>query len=275
LVAATIFTCKPTGRNRKSANHLAEKKLKGKVNSITYYTCYADGDGNKVIRKALDEKYCEKYDDQGYMIAEVIYDNKTPNKIIDSFIYINNVAGKRIKAIRYNSDGSVYASYKYIYNSNGDLTEDNRWDMNGAIHTQNLYKYDDKVLVQHQRLIYGKVTNIEEYKHDSYGNIIEEVEYGKDLTVILGTKYYKYDTRGNKIAEYNRWSNGNEFKSEYEYDDEGDEAAMRIIDYDNKPSTTRFVYSDIDKQGNWHVKVTYNNDHPGMVYDRRITYYDK
>lgn len=274
LIALAFLSCNHAGNERKLVNYLSEKKLKGKVKTITYYTCYADGKEDKVIRVALDEKNCEKFDENGNMIEEIVYDNKNPGKIIDSFVYTNSADGKRIKAMRYNSDGTSYASYKYSYNSNGDITEDNRWDVNGVIHTQNVYEYKDKNLVKHQKLIHGEVVSIKEYKHNSFGDIIEEVEYGKDHSIIFSTTYYKYNIHGNKIEESCIWNNGKKYDKEYGYDDEGNEKSIKYID-DDHSYTTRFVYSGIDDEGNWHLKVALNEDHPNTVFDRKITYYSK
>jgi len=280
LLSCNLMTgCKsgPVKDSNEPGNHLQQKKLKGKVKTVTYYDFMANEYNGQVSRGRLDALEVEQYDRQGYMVAKVVYDNKHPKKIIDSFAYSNNGKGNPILTLRYNGDGSLYASYKYQYNQAGLLKHMVRFTAKNFKHTEEFYTYSLDRLIEYKKLVYDAYTHIpdeskERYKYNEAGQNVETISFNKLTGKYYTSHLFEYDRFGNKVKETGTWADGRQHKTIWEYDDEGREVAHISIDIDGEyRSESRYL--EFDSEGNWQILLYNSGGKLSQDFERRFTYY--
>lgn len=136
-------------------------------------------------------------------------------------------------------------------------------------------------------------------KYDEKGNVIEGCMYHSDGSLKI-KDIYKYDEKGNMIERYRYNSDGNlNHKSIYKYDEKGNEVEWCLYNSDgslevkythkynekgnkiedceyNSDSSLKVKYTykyEFDKQGNWIKKISFKNNIPSSIWERRYEYY--
>jgi YD repeat-containing protein len=174
--------------------------------------------------KKLEETY--KYNNKGQVIGYVkheYYDSDFDNK---KYIYNNKDLLIEEQYLYGDYPGTTI---KYTYNDRGLLIEEHHTDktegQNISIKSVNKYNNMD-LLIETIAYSNGRVVYSIKYKHDDYGNIIEEqCSYREELYWSKEydyTKKYKYNNKDLCIEETQYNSNGDiDFKYTYKYNENG------------------------------------------------------
>jgi YD repeat-containing protein len=198
--------------------------------------------------------------------------------------------GNISQEVEYNSDGTVYCTFKgrYGYADNNIESIYVRFDPEITIETKPFilesvkyswgekykmtYKNDTKGQPTEETIydLFGRVLNKIKFKRDENGNLLEE-------SFSDGTVYkYKYDEKGNRIEWTSISSNSNIIVASYQYDDLGNIIEMNLNNYFK--STYKFHYDNFtfkyiyDDQGNWIERTDYEYNKPKRIVVRTIEY---
>ena len=243
-----------------------------KTCTVTIYQ-YHDG---KVNMKSGQKSYTSNFDDKGYQIEMISYDNNKisqKNKITNKYntkglpieVNVLDESGKSITKVTIGYDDKMNKINDTIYNDAGEATQ------------RGTYKYDannfmveeiHETRVENNKFIKGSTY----YKNDKYGNKIEEsAVHGISANIQVTTDYnldnnksetktsevssesnamppdkitydYKYDAKGN-IIRHVRNGIGTKLIYEYKYDKYGNIIEQIDFDENNKPVIkTAYVY---------------------------------
>lgn len=147
----------------------------------------------------LTHKYENKYDDNGNVIEEIIYN--TDGNLIAKGLLKYNYRQDVIEAVKYDSGGKPQKKLQFKYDNDGNLIEGIEYDPYGKCIMKLRFKYDEN----------GKIINFSQYdsfeilsfknifKYDKKGNLFELKSdlYGEGK--INSKIQYKYDNEGNWI----------------------------------------------------------------------------
>ena len=282
---------------------LQKDNLKGNIKSLTQ-PC----DGYSHSRKGSSlTKEIILYNNKGFKTEWSDYhaDGSIDNKRIYKYDEKGNITEYYI--VR--ADGSITDKRNYLYDSKGNLIQENyseKPDTSDYSSHKNIYKYDDKgnqiEFVRHHKSKYFADLKFS-YKYDDKGNQIEENEYIMDddgyqratrtstyndknklikyINSYFGTSdapelsksetYYKYDTKGNLIEEYELYRGHLFYRLTYKYDDKDNCIEDIKTDADGISIIWKTTCKyDYDKTGNW-IKKTNLSDN--SITERVIEYY--
>jgi len=246
-----IIIDKLIGIEKRIKNDLTKENIKGKVKVIiesVYTTTENKGNPKK---NALSSKYTYMYDKHGNLIENDIY------------FTLSVLRDKNGKVI-------------YKYNDEGVNIEREIYDQNGLLKYKEICRYDDMGnRVQEDKYnTAGQLDSKRVNRYDGYGNIIEMNRYKQDGTLKL-KEISKYNLEGKEIERttYNpeidiRW------REAFKYDVKGNEIEVSAYTSDGNPYYTRTNRDEtFDLNGNWLLRVTYNDDKPLEIIERVIEYY--
>jgi hypothetical protein len=251
-------------------NSLVQAHLKGKVKSVTkYFYRFSPIDGLKGEYLPEGKDYYE-YDKDGNLSVESYYDGKTM-KMNDRYVYKNNAQGNPIQCKRYDGHGDLYATYDYTYDSSNFLVKKIWLNDDGSVRETNVYKNDTagRALEIVTYKPYYKTTTTKKLVNDNMGNWIEERSYNaKDSLLSAKMRSTKYDDKGN-LREYQ-----DNFGQTVIYDENG-EVLRNILALRTGTAKYRYEYSEIDKEGNWLEKTSYEQTEGASTKTKRVITYFK
>jgi len=244
----------------------ASYKVDAKGNRIDWNTYKGDGslewnynreydlqgnliESNEFLKGALKSRHTYKYDDRGNVKEENTFEGDGRLKLKELFKYDDNK--NVIEITDYNRTGVFKARYTYAYDSRGNQVEEKEYDDEFSnkfkkIHTK--YDNENNVIEVTQYNEKGKVTY--ECKLDKWGNHTSDATYKPDGTLL------------EKIEQ------------KYKYDDRGNETENDRINTKGKPALrTKSIYT-YDHEGNWFIKIVYENDKPKRITERIFDYYE-
>ena len=179
----------------------------------------------------------------------------------------------------YNLDGSLRSKETYKYDENGNETEKNYYNSDGSLKRKYTSKYDEKgYKIERYQYPYsdGRIaghTTI--YKYDKNGNEIECDNCGFDGTAVDYKKTHKYDEKGNKIESKGILDDGSlHFKRSFEYDENGNETERNSYNSDGSLDYKYTSKYEFDKQGNWIKRIEFKDGIPTYILERQYEYYD-
>lgn len=298
-------------KNEIKKNDWEDMGLIGKVKSITTYGYKAVerfGEVEKISRTLNDniEDHKVLFNDMGNITEKYkfnldetksnkwIYNyNKNQKKVEANWINISTNDTMSNILYEYDDKGNLiteldailivfesFTKFSYKYDSNNHLVEkdifnayydylDSKWKYKND-------KYGNMIEASVYDYLYnkeGKLLGIYKYKYDNKKNLIEE----EDLTSngeLYRKNVYKYDDKGNRI-EYNSYeSDGSlSFKHVYKYDDKGNLIDKRRYESDSKLDGINSYKYTYDKKGNWIKKISYYNEKPTYIQERKIEYF--
>ena len=243
----------------------ASYKVDSKGNRIDWNTYKGDGslewnynreydlqgnliESNEIYKGALKTRHTYKYDDKGNVKEENFFEGDGRLKLKELFKYDDKHNVTEITD--YNQTGNFKSRYTYAYDANGNQTEEREYDNEFADRYKKIItKYDNEnnviqVLQYNEK---GKTTY--ECKLDKWGNHTFDATYKPDGTLIEKiTQKYTYDTHNNETENERINTNG--------------KPAMKI----------KNIYT-YDKEGNWFIKIVYENDKPKRITERIFDYY--
>ncbi len=189
-------------------------------------------------------KYEYKYDPQGKLISETVYNSD--NKVFNSGLFKYDSATK--EESRYDENKTLFSKFFYHYDTNGNLTEELRHGADGVVKTKNNYTYDANGNKTEDQGFNADGTFVfkNTFTNDSKGLPVEIRAYTDEQT--FGKKLCKYDDHQNLVEEL-------------EYRTSGDLVQK-----------TTFSYK-YDPQGNWTEKIKFVNNVPTFLTERAIEYY--
>ena len=234
-------------------NRIDWSTYKGDGTIQWHYSSEYDNQGNVLESNSyflgnLKKRHTYKYDDKGNAIEETLYDGEGKMKWKELLTY--DTKGNVIEVSDYKGTGAFNARYMYFYDDKGNVTEEREYPTETATKykkTINKYDADNNLIEISKTNENGKPTYYA--KMDKYGNHTADITYRPDGKILEKiTQDYKYDDKGN-ITEQKR----------YFADGTLDEKKANIYTY--------------DKQGNWFINITYENDKPVRITERRVEYY--
>lgn len=216
---------------------LVQNKIRGGYKTCTVYDFeYKFGEPDLASKK-LDCIYT--FDNNGNKIEILRYNISNSKEFIqykDTYKYNNNE--NRIEWIIYDKSGLICQMYKYRYDDNGNRIETVSYDTNGNVKSKYVCKYDFKGnLIEHGFYPANDEWKIT-YNYNTDGKVIEkEDNYGK-IT-------YKYDEKGNNVAEELQNFTSENFTFTYEYDKIGNKTAKYCKNSDGISSLNNTYKYDV------------------------------
>lgn len=186
------------------------KKGESKPNRIYKY----DNDGNLIEDIGLTDdggvlvKSVNEYNSDGVRLIEKLYNSKD---VLEKE-FINDIEGKRTKAIVYDENGILNYTVNYKYDNRNNVIREKYLDNKGNLNQEVIYNYDNEGNKTIQVLKDGTGKEKEKilYSYDQNGNQISYKHYINGLLSKEAT--YEYDENGNLIYDG--------FKNErYKYND--------------------------------------------------------
>jgi hypothetical protein len=243
----------------------ASYKVDSKGNRIDWNTYKGDGtlewnysreydlqgnlvESNEFFKGALKSRHTYKYDEKLNIKEENFYEADGRLKLKELFKYDDkrNV----VEITDYDRTGVFKAKYTYAYDAKGNQVEEREFD------GENSTKY--KKILTH---------------YDNENNIIEVTQYNEKGKV---TYECKLDKLGNHIADATYKPDGTlieKITQKYKYDDHENEVENERLNAKGKPAMkVKNIYT-YDKEGNWFIKIVYENDKPKRITERIFDYY--
>ena len=171
------------------------------------------------------------YDDEGFLSSKCCYTYYPKDNRIEKTDYNEegllrrrklcqcDTLGNIVEQIVYNSEGSPFCKYRYLYNSMGNVEQKTRCD--GDTESEKsmyTYKYDSQgnIVEMAEYDNHGQL-QADLYKFDSHGNMIEACLLDADNQLIMRI-VYNHDLKGNVINEVVYMQDGSMLlKRFYEY----------------------------------------------------------
>ncbi len=170
---------------------------------------------------SLDAKHIYKYNDKKQKIKDICYDaagaitkqllykydtigrlvkyktlNYNDNSLNETFSYIYNEQGYKIKQVHYNHTDKADKTWSYTYDTLGNVIEEKLYDKEGSLTLRTTYKYNvagTKLLKSHA--------------YDAHGNLLEKfIQRKRDSKYVhqngdISKETYKYDLKGNWVKK--------------------------------------------------------------------------
>ncbi len=257
LLFLSIIFCWSLSYSQSRFNALANDTLHGKVASLisTTTTISTHRLGNGAIEEDIQDKQFYDYDEFGLLTGRVDSAYLRSSGIRHTYTYDDKQ--RLIQEILY--WGNAQPWLKKVYTYQGGRMEFSQFFCPDSTSKPDriVYKYN----ILHQKTVCywynkdGKMDSKSFYKYNKAGRQTFECGY------VRGGKW------GNKIKLYNKiW---------YLYDANGYQVKKtELIKGEAKENITTYVYSKIDKKGNWLQMDIYTNFwFPHTVISRQITYY--
>lgn len=239
----------------KSSNRTREFALKNNINKISFYN--QNGSVTEI---------------HSYWLEDSI------SKLSKREVISLNENDKPIRGDVYDKDGQLIEYWICELDKNGRLTKKNTYNNFGEIKQVNFFIYDSN-----GNEIENSVNNASEYlvrkilsQYNSESQLIEvsiqEFYGGKNH---IRNYSYKYDSKGNRIEQTSKGSDGTVSIFKNEYDDNDNHILMKAFDIDGTLQN-EFEYKYIfDEFGNW---ITFESIMNGgqlvMIDERSIEYFN-
>lgn len=205
-------------------------------------------ESNEFNKGVLKSRHTYKYDDKLNVKEENLFEGDGRLKLKELFKYDDN--RRVIEITDYNQTGGFKARYTYEYDSRGNQTEEREYD-------NEFSKYYKKIVT----------------KYDNENNVVEVTQYNEKGKT---TYECKLDKWGNHIADATYKQDGTlieRITQKYKYDDHNNEVENERFNAKGKPTMkTKSIYT-YDKEGNWFIKIVYENDKPKRITERIFDYY--
>ena len=243
----------------------ASYKVDSKGNRIDWNTYKGDGslewnynreydikgnliESNEYYLGALKTRHTYKYDDKSNVIEENTYEGDGRLKLKELFKYDDN---RNVTEITdYNQTGVFKARYTYAYDASGNQVEEKEFDDENTPRFKKIvteYDKDNNVIEVNKYNEKGKI--VYECKLDKWGNHTFDATYKPDGALVEKiTQKYKYDDHNNE-TENERYNGRGKLMLK-----------------------TKNIYT-YDKEGNWFIKIVYENDKPTRITERLFDYY--
>lgn len=246
---------------------------------------------------SLFSKHTYKYDDKGTLLEHNSFNSDGSLHIKKTGKYDDR--GNQIEWNWYFSDGIIKTETRSKYDNKGNVIELKGCDEDGKSCYKIKYKYDNKGNVI-KKIELGDFPLKIKYKYDNHGKMIER-NYYKFHGSLSSKVTYRYNANGDCVEVNSFDAKGKlRIKNTYKYDDNGNCIEEKVLDffdseiiiwhtikydqynneleynyYDSKGiSSTRYSYIyEYDKNGNWIKNISYNNNSPKYVEERKIIYY--
>lgn len=194
-------------------------------------------------------------------------------KSVTSLSYeAKNYDGKLVKGDNV-SEGLFEGNTVEIYNNTGYLLEEKNFYYDGSVYLSVLYSYDEKgKLVNRSNFNHGKKGYSKEFEYDENGNMINE--YDLTPTGIAQRNWaYKYDKKGNNIERSYTYflDESNDFKTLYEYDNDGNK--VQESTYDKYGIQNTIIFYKHDTNGNLIEEKVYSKS--DLFYTNEFKYDSK
>ncbi len=225
------------------------RKPRGKVKSFTVYTHDLDYHEHKYSGFVPYKSY--EYDAKGYLVREIrnsflMRDNITGTSIFNILLYKNDKQGHVIELTDSFSSHHLCERYSYTYNEKGEQIKCKQYCSGITIISIN--DPSGKQLKKY----YGYKNDFwysRTYLRDKKGNLIDMAELNKE-NCITNHIIARYDTNDNLIEECDQCD---------------------LDNYSNR--TLTYKYDNTDTAGNWLKRITFQDDKPVEIKERKIEYY--
>jgi hypothetical protein len=220
--------------------------------------------GNSDFNRTDNNKYCveifENYissDKFGYSFIDKIKDVwifDLNGNIIEFKTYENNILvykeiqtwnknNSLIEYKNYRRDGSLIRREQFVYDSKGNLIDHFLYGNYGGPtnfqHVKHVYRYDNKEIEYSNLDELGNINFCGKFFYNSNGYLIKKI-ITDNRTKVKDTTTYKYDSKGNKIEEF--------------------DGSWRVkFSYDNKNKLIEIIYFTLDNEIKMRENSTYDN----------------
>lgn len=243
---------------------------------------FRDSFGRKIKLTSINRSSSDKlksstkyiYDENGYMIKEIMFDSK--NEITSIMELKYNKQGKIIeKSLPKGTYNTGPLKWIYLYDGKGDLTKKMMKDelkKDTVILFESKYDYQDSsyFVTQTTKSIYNEIVGIVKFKYDNKNKLLEAFQYYSSK---LNFYFFdKYDKHGRIIKRGQIVNDTLDSETNYIYNDKGlliNEIRNQFLKY---PSTNSFIFSYnsegkkvktvhyIDDKQNYSETIEYNQD---------------
>lgn len=196
-----------------SVNSRYEREYDSAGNEVRFISYKEDG--------SVNSKREYEYDVTGNCISNIFYNED--GEIIDSWKSEYDNTGNAIKCVTYNADGSISVRSEYEYDSAGNEISFAEYNGDGNLYSKSESEYDSsgRVIKNESYYAYSNENWMTEYEYDSSGNLIKDKTYVNGEIAFIN----EYDSNGDYVYSINYYayydSDGQEFRYEYKYDNNG------------------------------------------------------
>jgi len=182
-------------------NDLSEKKLKGKVKSITEARYDVTEESGEIQKERLLFKEISQYNKKGYLKA--VNKCKPDGSVEYKITFRHDEKGNLTERNILKADGSFLYKESYIYDDKGTLTEKKGHKPDGSIEHSETFIYDDKGNIIEMNLFdpIGRLRNVSIYKYDDQGKLIEKEGYNTDGSLAYNVTFTYNET----VDKHGNW----------------------------------------------------------------------
>ena len=229
---------------KKVSNDLKSMELHGKVRKVTEITIVGKVIGRKDQAGDTLYKYIYSFNDYGYLINTISYDNNI--KLNWRSIYEYDSNGFKTVVIQYKLDSTLHSKHFFVYHTDDTCIEERTYDSTGKFACKNFTYYD------------------------SIGNVKKSQFYFMSL---LDPYIYNYSDSGRRVDIKNtpsRYSNKVHYIKRYNFRGELVMEATIV----NGKLDSQYSYSHIyDAEGNWVIRYQTQKSDTLYTQYRKIEYY--
>lgn len=244
----------------------ASYKVDSKGNRIDWNTYKGDGsvewnynreydikgnmiESNEYYLGVLKTRHTYKYDDKQNVSEENVFEGDGRVKLKELFKYDDN--RNVVEITDFDKSGGFKARFTYAYDTRGNQVEEREYDSENAAR-------------------YKKIVT----KYDADNNVIEVTRYNEKGKV---NYHCRLDKWGNHTLDITYKPDGSileKISQKYVYDSHNCETENDRFNAKGKLAMkTRNIYS-YDENGNWIMKIVYENDKPKRITERRFDYFN-
>jgi hypothetical protein len=242
-------------------------------------TYHVDNRGNRIDWNTykgdgtIQWHYSSEYDNEGHLIEANSY---YLGNLDTRHLYKYDGKGNDIEETVYDAAGKMKWKETMSYDSKGNITEIMDFKGNGSFNVRKLYLYDDKGNVIEEREYatenatkYKKTTN----KYDAEGNMVQMEKTNEAGKLTMQCKMDRY---GNHTLDVTYRPDGKimeKITQDYKYDDKGNITEQKRYYADGTLEVKKTNVYSYDKMGNWFINISYMNDQPVRITERKVEYY--
>ena len=246
-------------------NDSSSYKVDDKGNRIDWYTFKGDG--------TLKQNYTTEYDNKGHILESNEY---LRNRLVNRHTFKYDEKGNQVEENMFGSDGHLRWKETFAYDAKGNLVEVTDYKQNGSFDARFTYTYDAKGNQIEEKEFTSESSQRHKRiltKYDGEGNVVEVNEFNDKGHF---SSQCKLDKRGNHLLDVTYNPDGTlleKISQDYKYDDHGNEVEIERRLTDGHVSMKNMYKYEYDKKGNWLKKISYENDKPVRITERKIEYY--
>ena len=269
LLFAVVCSC--SSNKKKTDNDLIKRNLKGAVKSVKeegFELILGDNEltkGNKTLYS--DPDVVLLFNKDGFLTRKQVLN--PDGSIMNTYIYEYDKKNQLVKETKYTATENIDRVFTYVY-KDGKLESQTINTALGSVEYVDKYSYPTEMSMKQESFDKsGNLMYFFDYEYDKNKNMTKKDWHVNNNIV---QTLYVYDDKNQLMTQTEINENEIETKWEYAYDEYGN-VIVEITTFFDGSQLRRDMMYEFDAQGNWIIKLTFENDNPLFVTERTIEYY--